>query len=268
MVNKQPLVSAIVPAYNAAATIERVVQGLLQQTYPNIEIIVVNDGSTDTTQSVVEKITKQDNRVRLINQSNAGPGAARNKGIENGSGEFVMFFDADDDFSNKIIEKMVVRQRQTQADFVACSMTTNQTTALFPEVVVQTKNQIQTFVLKSLLKNNLLYGPYCKLFRLNQLKSHNILFNTELCYGEDTIFVLQYLSTANVMATMDESLYKYYYTNTGIAFKNRLDLDARRMRDKSLKDFCKGSGLMGFIFGSVIRFRWYLSLLKAKVRIK
>lgn len=265
MSNRNPLVSVIVPAYNAAITIESVLNGLLAQTYSNIEIIVVNDGSSDDTAVIIEAVAKQDKRVKLVNQSNAGPGAARNAGLQRAQGQFVMFFDADDDFSEEIVEKLVAQQLQTRADFVFCGMVTNGSTVIPRSVSSSTNYQTRYLTLKSLLKNNLLYGPCCKLFKKSLIQQYKISFATGLKYGEDTIFVLQYLGVATNISTVTEALYYYHYTADGIAFKNRTSSQARYLRSQALDSFCDQGGLQLRLLAGLIKCRWQLSLIKSKV---
>ncbi|MBE9034289.1 glycosyltransferase family 2 protein [aff. Roholtiella sp. LEGE 12411] len=102
-----PLVSAIVPAYNAEAFIGRTLNSILTQTYQNIEVLVVDDGSQDRTGEIVESFAQQDSRVILLKQPNAGVAAARNLAVENSKGEYIAPIDADDIWYSQKIEKQV-----------------------------------------------------------------------------------------------------------------------------------------------------------------
>ncbi|ANL69960.1 glycosyltransferase family 2 protein (plasmid) [Rhizobium phaseoli] len=104
---RQPLVSVVIPAFNASAYVERTLQSAMRQTYTALEIIVVNDGSTDDTAEIVEQIAMSDSRIRLLSTPNRGVAAARNTGIEASSGQFVAFLDADDLWHRTKIEKQV-----------------------------------------------------------------------------------------------------------------------------------------------------------------
>ncbi|MBX4926472.1 glycosyltransferase family 2 protein [Rhizobium binae] len=101
------LVSVVIPAFNASAYIERTLRSAIRQTYTALEIIVVNDGSTDDTARVVERVAMSDSRIRLLSTGNRGVAAARNTGIEASSGRFVAFLDADDLWHRTKIEKQV-----------------------------------------------------------------------------------------------------------------------------------------------------------------
>ncbi|WP_373533916.1 glycosyltransferase family 2 protein [Microcoleus sp.] len=102
-----PLVSVIIPAYNAEPFIEETLKSVLAQTYPAIEVLVVDDGSQDRTPEIVEKISKKDSRVQLLKQENAGVAAARNLGIQKSRGEYIAPIDADDIWYPENIEKQV-----------------------------------------------------------------------------------------------------------------------------------------------------------------
>lgn len=107
MQTDSPLVSVIIPAYNAEIFIERTLQSVLSQTYKNIEVLVVDDGSQDRTAEIVESFAQQDSRVILFQQKNAGVAAARNLAIENSMGEYIAPIDADDIWYPKKLEKQV-----------------------------------------------------------------------------------------------------------------------------------------------------------------
>ncbi|AHF88131.1 glycosyl transferase (plasmid) [Rhizobium leguminosarum bv. trifolii WSM1689] len=102
-----PLVSVVIPAFNASRYIERTLRSAGRQTYRNLEIIVVNDGSTDDTAKVVEQVALEDSRIRLLSTANRGVAAARNTGIREAAGRFVAFLDADDLWHHTKIEKQV-----------------------------------------------------------------------------------------------------------------------------------------------------------------
>ncbi|MBY5699916.1 glycosyltransferase family 2 protein [Rhizobium leguminosarum] len=103
----EPLVSVVIPAFNASRYIERTLRSAGRQTYRNLEIIVINDGSTDDTAKVVEQVALEDSRIRLLSTANRGVAAARNTGIQEAAGWFVAFLDADDLWHQTKIEKQV-----------------------------------------------------------------------------------------------------------------------------------------------------------------
>ena len=109
IVGDPPLVSAVVPAYNAETYVEQTLQALVNQTYPNLEIIVVDDGSTDGTAARAQAMARKHSQIRVIRQHNRGVAAARNRGIEESRGEFVAPVDADDLWFPEAAAKLVKR---------------------------------------------------------------------------------------------------------------------------------------------------------------
>ena len=104
---KLPLITVIVPAYNAEATIERCINSIIKQTYNNLEVIIVNDGSTDNTQTVCENMAKKDTRINVINKENEKVSKTRNRGIEEATGDYIVFVDSDDYIQNNMIIKLL-----------------------------------------------------------------------------------------------------------------------------------------------------------------
>lgn len=116
------LVSIIVPAYNAADSLERCVRSALEQTYENIEVILVDDGSIDKTPDMAEYLGSIDNRIKVIHQSNRGLSGARNTGLDAACGELVFFLDSDDYIEPGEIECLCTELKQTNADLVVGGM--------------------------------------------------------------------------------------------------------------------------------------------------
>ena len=113
-------VSVIIPAYNAEKYIEECIVSIINQTYKNIEIIVVNDGSEDNTMNIVNALKEKDNRIIIINQKNGGVSIARNNGFNNSTGEYIIFVDADDSLENTMIQTLVFNIEKYNADIAIC----------------------------------------------------------------------------------------------------------------------------------------------------
>ena len=105
--------SVIIPIYNGSAFVEECLQSIIKQTYCNIEIIVIDDGSTDNGAEIVQRIAQADMRIRYVYQSNAGPSAARNHGLRLAKGDYIQFLDADDWFPPQRFERMLAAYKQT-----------------------------------------------------------------------------------------------------------------------------------------------------------
>lgn len=116
-----PRVSVIVPVYNVEKYIKRTIESIIHQTYEKLDIIIVNDGSLDGTGEICEKYANQDSRIRLFNQDNQGLSEARNKGINNAEGEYIVFIDGDDFIHPQMIELLLKSLLDNSADISVCS---------------------------------------------------------------------------------------------------------------------------------------------------
>ena len=113
-----PLVSVIVPVYNAESYINKCIRSLTAQTYGNIEIIAINDGSKDISGAILEELAQQDSRIRFINQPNQGVCVTRNNGIDMATGEYLLFVDGDDYVDSDYVENMITTALQNDSDLV------------------------------------------------------------------------------------------------------------------------------------------------------
>lgn len=116
-------VSIVIPVYNNESYVEKCIRSVLEQTYRNLEIIIINDGSTDKSGEILQKLAEEDKRILLVTQKNAGVSAARNKGIELATGEYLTFIDGDDYVDSDYIEKLYCCACEKKADMVICGVT-------------------------------------------------------------------------------------------------------------------------------------------------
>ena len=197
------LISIVVSAYNAEKYVERCLSSLLKQTYSQIEILIVDDGSTDRTAEIVKKY--DDQRIRLLIQPcNKGQSAARNEGLRHINGEFTAFVDVDDYVDDDFYERMVSALLMNNADVVLAEtrLVEGEKSTLLenhPETVCDYGKKIQ------LLHHS---GPCDKLYRSDIIKSKNLWFEEGRMY-EDSLFVAQYLFYADVMSVIAGSAYNY-----------------------------------------------------------
>lgn len=187
-------VSIIMPIYNVAAQLERAIQSALNQTYPNIEIILVNDGSTDESGSICDAYQQQDTRIKVIHQPNAGSGYARNAGMDAATGEFIYFADPDDYFDVSLIEETVNIAEKLTADMVVFGY--------FNEVI-QKNGQVTTMkhlpqlkgaftqeTFRDQFRHHYAVSPYAlwnKLYRHEFLLQHQCRFTNQKV-GQDALF--------------------------------------------------------------------------------
>ena len=118
------MISVIVPVYNVEEYLEECLESIRQQTFTDIEVILVNDGSTDGSRKICEQYCEKDSRFRLINQENQGQSVARNRGVKESVGQYIMFVDSDDVINTSVLEVLLPYMKM-DVDIVECRMTRN-----------------------------------------------------------------------------------------------------------------------------------------------
>lgn len=203
------MVTVIMPAYNASATIEKSLRSILNQSYTDIKVIVVNDGSKDDTASIVNGISAFDNRIELISIDNSGPANARNIGLEKATDtDYIMFCDADDIFCENYIRHMLAEAR-SDSDIVLGGFTIvnpDGTENDYYEPSAIYMKQTFGLALPNLYKANLLNQPWAKLFKRELIG--NIRF-PDYRWGEDRPFIFECLLKATKIAVTSNCGYKY-----------------------------------------------------------
>ena len=194
---KLPLVSVIVPVYNTGKLAKKLTENILRDKYENVEIILVDDGSTDDSLSILKSI--KNSKVKVYNKKNGGPSAGRNFGIEKAKGEYLLFIDSDDgikdDFISKLLENICddgVALASTGIVYKKVKDGTAEDLYLQP-FVRGSGEKLEKFVLRSLLKDGRMYPAFNKIFDAEVVRKYNLRFDEKMNYGEDTKFVLDYL---------------------------------------------------------------------------
>ena len=117
---KQPLISIIIPVYKVEKYLEKCVNSVINQTYKNLEIILIDDGSPDDCPAICDKLSKTDKRIKVIHKTNSGVSASRNEGLKIATGEFVAFVDSDDWIDETMYERLINKQQEQNYDLVFC----------------------------------------------------------------------------------------------------------------------------------------------------
>lgn len=232
------MISIIVPIYNAEKWIERCVDSLICQTYTDIEILLINDGSTDRSLEICNTYAEKDNRITVIDKENEGVSATRNLGLQKARGEFIQFVDCDDYVDSQMCEKMLGAIEN--ADLVLCGLNVWKNGVLLRKPHLERK----TYDLKEsidiyfkLRKINL--GPCNKLYRKEKISNG---FRKGLSLGEDTLFVLDYMKDINRVSVLDDCLYNVVLDNDNSLNRNkpngylRLLIEQRKKEEEFLID--------------------------------
>ena len=245
---KKGLVSVIIPTYNRAGMVSRVLDSVWNQTYRPIELLVVNDGSLDNTETVVSTWISthgdiQNFTAQLLTQKNAGGCAARNNGLNNAHGEFIQFFDDDDELCPTTI-KTHVDNLNAHPDILSSLA---QSTYVSPKVSVNTSYRLGQWDSKTdfveLLKD--LPSPSYILFRHEYLLQNHIIWDTTLPCGQDTDFMIRTLIIGNTFFCLDHISSKIFI-HPGEHVSNRLHAfsvdNLRKLLDKWFQT-ADGSGI-------------------------
>lgn len=212
------IVSVIVPVYNAETFLRKTLDCICGQTLRDIEIILVDDGSTDETPAILQEYADRDSRIILLNQEHEYAGAARNKGMAIARGKYYSFLDADDIFDSTMLEKMVTRAEEVTADVVVCRCDIFHTEGEYTPLTWQihdrylTKLNPRKFSLKKEYPQatfQIFIGwAWDKLFRAEYVKKNGFLFGPTR-HGNDGPFVFPAVAGADCISIIDESLVKY-----------------------------------------------------------
>ena len=206
------LVSVIVPVYNAEKYIEKCIKSILNQSYENFELLIVNDGSIDSTKSICEKYKKKDSRIILINKNNNGVSSARNDALKIAKGDYCCFVDADDYPDKDMIKLMVESAKKNKSDIVICEY----------NYIYENTNKKEEFKLKKYSNKDFLelisdesteYGgfPWNKMIKRKCIKKN---YRDELYYYENLIFFLENAKNIKSYSVVNKPLYNYLVNDT------------------------------------------------------
>lgn len=219
-------ISIIVPVYNAELYLDRCISSLVNQKYKNVEIILVNDGSTDNSLSICERWKHQDCRIVVISIKNRGSATARNFGIAKSTGAFIAFVDADDYIKENMYIDLYEKMIKEKADIVCCT-----------DIYQEEDGKVISI---SYCKNEIIYGKEAlllffefgipggactKLFRAALIKHNNIKFDNDIVHGEDFLFVCKCLSYCKITVLINMPYYHYLKHAESICNTKRTDFD-------------------------------------------
>ena len=216
-------VSVIVPVYNVAKYLAECLESLVNQTLEDIEIICVNDGSTDNSLEILEEYAEKDSRVKVFTIENSGISLARNFGIEQAKGGYIGFVDSDDYVNEYMFEKLYLACVQNDLDLAMCKI------SLFDDETGEVNNDLDYYNLKvfsnldkevfnsddtTSFTNNIVVNVYNKLYKKSLLEDNSIEFPANLIFEDEVFFIKTYL-TAKRISVVNEFLYYYRLNREG-----------------------------------------------------
>lgn len=203
-------ISIIIPVYNTERYLERCITSLLDQTYKNLELIFVDDGSTDKSIEILKNAQKNDRRITVISQKNSGPSAARNKGLSICTGQYIMFCDSDDTVKPNWCEVLYQTIKVNPDSWVICGMKVFDVNEKILDIkkakggIYSKKDYFQIFM------NGLSGAVYNKIYCAWVLKKYNIKFDISRRLGEDVLFNIDYFTYMKNIVVIEKELYNYY----------------------------------------------------------
>ena len=224
-----PKISIIIPVYNATNFLAQCIQSLIDQTIKEIEILIINDGSTDDSIIIIENFLKIDNRIVLIDGPNEGVSSARNKGIKIAKGEFIGFVDADDYAESHLFETLYTQANNTRADIAICNSNVIYENYAIPN---RLKLDNKTIDIRAMRQNELIIwmrleydnANWNKIYSSAVIKNNGLFFSEGISVWEDLLFNLCYLQYATKAVVVDACLYNYRVHPQSVMVKKGYDM--------------------------------------------
>lgn len=280
-------ISVIVPVYNSQKYLQACLESLIKQTYENYEVILVNDGSTDQSLEICKLFEKKSAKVKIINQQNSGVSCARNKGLEQATGKYVMFVDSDDWIDQEMLYQFATQVMQNEADFVMCNLIREYSTKSelvssgFKSSTMLEHHEIEEQLILGLIEKKEgqlqhilapFRGPVGKLYNLELVKKHQLKFDDQLIIGEDFLFNLQYLKCCKKAFIIEDFYYHYRANESSITrrYKESCWPNIYKITLQQIEEFIKENGYTELAkqqFSQLV-IKYYLICLDNELRIE
>lgn len=229
-----PRITIIVPVYNVENYLKKCVDSIINQTYRNLEIVLVDDGSPDCCPEICDNFAKKDSRIKVIHKENGGLSSARNAGLRVAAGEYILFVDSDDWIHPETCEKLLVCAQETQCDIVHASYvrvignieTLVRNDSLLQHAVLSGKD----FLVDAIRKESMSMSACCGLYK-KDIIINNALFFEEGLLHEDELWTPQMYLAAEKVTYLEFAFYYYRENPQSITNARNRELHARRARD-------------------------------------
>lgn len=204
-----PVFSVIIPVYKVEKYISRCIESVLKQSFSDFELLLVNDGSPDKSGIICDEYAKKDQRIKVFHKENGGVSSARNIGIKNACGKYIVFIDSDDEVERNYLECM----NRYESDFViagAKEIDVHGGSHIKIKLPKKLYNDIDDEKVMEMLSLNSLNYPFSKRFDATILNKNEVYFNEEMTISEDTAFCIEYLKWISSVQLVNETPYRYY----------------------------------------------------------
>ena len=255
--------SVIVPVYNAENHLEKCVDSLVNQTYKDLEIILVNDGSTDNSADLCNSLASKDIRVKVIHKQNGGVSSARNAGLDAATGQYITFADSDDWLEADAYHKCINNITESGADLVVFGYETHLpygNTKTYMDCNMFTRYEYKDNIARYISTGVGFNAVWNKVFRATIISDYNIRFDETMQINEDGVFNCCYFAAAGHIKCIPDILYHYDTTNSVATSKGRVDyLPQGKRFAQAMIDAVQSKGLYGFASEAINS--WYKSML-------
>lgn len=220
------LISVIIPIYNASKYLNQCMESVLRQTYRELEIILINDGSTDDSLSICEKYQKADKRIKVISQKNQGSVGARKAGLRLSKGAYIGFVDADDFIEPNMFEMLYIKMKEFDVDFVHSGLIIDDKKFCeYQESIVDfTLLDRASYMSENIFKNQIIFfALWSKLFKASLVRDAYMRLPNEQSYGEDLLCLCHYMSECNKIYLLKDAFYHYRIYEGSMSHLNWID---------------------------------------------
>lgn len=218
---KDLFISIIIPIYNARTYLMECLHSVLQQSYPNFEVICVDDGSTDESGMICQRLAEQDGRLKYLRQENAGVSAARNLGLDYATGDYICFVDADDCIAKDFLSTLLNGIKGNDA--IICDFTQGEGLGHKGRIKEVSVKQIINDIVFERIKHP---GLYCFMYKSDIIKDNDIRFVVGCIKNEDTEFYLNYLACCNGIIALTSYVGYYYRPNPASVMNKPMTIDS------------------------------------------
>ena len=205
-----PRISVITPVYNAEKFLHRCVDSILAQTFQDFELLLVDDGSSDSSSDICDDYAQKDERVRVLHKVNGGVSSARNLGLNNARGEWVTFADSDDEVCEDWLSTFVDNLDGYDAVVTGFYFVTSDKVLPF---VIDSHSEVPAVVADHLNKEHNYGFLWCKIFKYSLIENQKLRFNEKLSFLEDEDFVCRYWAESKKIKVVNHATYKYSFPN-------------------------------------------------------
>lgn len=232
-----PQISVIVPVYNAETSLAKCIDSIIAQTYTDWELIIIDDGSLDNSGELCDIYAKQDTRIRVFHQENAGPSIARNNGLNQAKGKFVIFVDADDWIENNHLADYMAEDDTYDLIFQGYILEKENTRTTIEGIELDSKQTSITDIIINLWRRDLFGYTWLKRFKRSIIEEHHIRFDAQVRFREDTIFTAEYCVFAKSIKSCKLANYHYSFSALSLSHSNLIMEQILYVNEKIYKAF-------------------------------